>query len=444
MKNNFKGFRTVFNFTFRQATNGVGFKVVTALVTLLLIGGFILINIVVAKPETEKVVITPVKAVYLMDNSGLQPTDYKALNPEFSTEQFKEVKFVSVTGKTREEAIQAAAADSPEAIAVIINAKDGGFEIEAAIPDGSSISKDNASQLLAPISTAFETNKLMQSGLTAGQLTIVMMPVVTSYAEIGENTDMITQVIKMVAPILFSMVLYFMLFLYGQTISKSVSTEKTSKLMETLLTSVHPYALISGKVLAITSMAVLQFVIWIIAAVVGLYGGNEVAHAIYPEYQNSVVTIINFLKDNIGETAMSLPAIILALLVFAIGFLFYCVIAGLAGCLVSKPEDVASTQGVFVFPVVISWLFCYITPLTGNESTLFLLRLIPFTIPFCVPVDLITGTIGLGQGVISLLSLSVFSLLVILLSGRLYQGLILYTGQKISLKTIGNVLRAKK
>lgn len=444
MKNNFKGFRTVFNFTFRQATNGVGFKVVTALVTLLLIGGFILINIVVAKPETEKVVITPVKAVYLMDNSGLQPTDYKTLNPEFSTEQFKEVKFVSVTGKTREEAIQAAVADSPEAIAVIINAKDGGFEIEAAIPDGSSISKDNASQLLAPISTAFETNKLMQSGLTADQLTIVMMPVVTSYAEIGENTDMITQVIKMVAPILFSMVLYFMLFLYGQTISKSVSTEKTSKLMETLLTSVHPYALISGKVLAITSMAVLQFVIWIIAAVVGLYGGNEVAHAIYPEYQNSVVTIINFLKDNIGETAMSLPAIILALLVFAIGFLFYCVIAGLAGCLVSKPEDVASTQGVFVFPVVISWLFCYITPLTGNESTLSLLRLIPFTIPFCVPVDLITGTIGLGQGVISLLSLSVFSLLVILLSGRLYQGLILYTGQKISLKTIGNVLKAKK
>lgn len=444
MKNNFKGWTTVFSFTFRQATKGKGFKVVTILISLLLIGAFTLINVFVAKPDTKKVVVSPVKAVYVLDNSGLQPTDYKAINPEFSEEQFKDVEFINVTDKTREKAIQAAAADSSYAIAVIITAKEEGYELEAAIPNGSSITKDQASDLLAPIQTAFETNKLMQSGLTADQLTTVMKPIVTSYAEIGENTDVITQVIKVVAPLLFSMVLYIMLLLYGQTISKSVSTEKTSKLMETLMTSVHPYALIAGKVLAITSMAVLQFVIWIIAAVIGLYGGNEVAHAIYPEYQNSVITIINYLKDNIGETAMSLPAVILALLVFAIGFLFYCVIAGLAGCLVSKPEDVASTQGVFVFPVVISWMFCYLTPLSGNESTLSILRLIPFTIPFCVPSDLITGTIGLVQGIISLISLAVFSLLTIILSARLYKGLVLYSGQKVSLKMIGNVLRTKK
>lgn len=284
----------------------------------------------------------------------------------------------------------------------------------------------------------------MQSGLTIEQLTTALKPVVTSYADVGENTSMMTQLIKIAAPMLFGFVLYMMLVLYGQNISKSVSTEKTSKLMETLLTSIHPYALIAGKVLAITSMAVLQFVIWIMAAVVGLYGGNVIAHSIYPDYQNSVITIINFLKDNIGQTAMSLPAVILALLVFCIGFLFYCVIAGLAGCLVSKPEDVASTQGVFIFPVVISWLFCYLTPVSGNEATLNILRLIPFTIPFCVPVDLITGTIGLLQGIISLSILAVFSFLVIMLSARLYKGLILYSGQKVSLKMIGNVLKANK
>jgi ABC-type Na+ efflux pump permease subunit len=191
-------------------------------------------------------------------------------------------------------------------------------------------------------------------------------------------------------------------------------------------------------------MAVLQFVTWIIAAVVGLYGGNEAAHAIYPEYQNSVITIINYLKDNIGETAMSLPAVILAILIFCIGFLFYCVIAGLTGCLVSKPEDVATTQGVFVFPVVISFLFSYLTPITGNEGTTAILRYIPFTIPFSVPVEVITGTVGLVQGIISLAILAVFSLLVIMLSARIYKGLILYSGQKISLAMIGNVLKAKE
>lgn len=444
MKNNFRGWRTVFDFTFRQATKGVGFKLVTTLVTILIIGAFILINIVVAKPDEKKVQVSPVKTIYVLDNSGLEPTDFRQMNPQFAEEQFKDIELIPVADQTREEVIKKAAANSKESIAVIITTKDGGYEIEAAIPEGSSISNGNANDLMPLFQTAFESSKLMQSGLSPDQLTTILKPVVTSYADIGENTSMITQVIKIAAPMLFGFVLYMMLILYGQTISKSVSTEKTSKLMETLLTSIHPYALVTGKVLAITSMAVLQFVTWIAAAVAGLYGGNAVAHAIYPEYQNSVITIINYLKDNIGETAMSLPAVILAILIFCIGFLFYCVIAGLAGCLVSKPEDVAATQGVFIFPVVISFLFSYLTPITGNEGTMAILRYIPFTIPFSVPVEVITGTVGLVQGIISLAVLAVFSLLVIMLSARIYKGLILYSGQKISLAMIGNVLKAKE
>jgi ABC-type Na+ efflux pump permease subunit len=445
MKQNFRGWINVFNFTFRQATKGVSFRLVTILVTFIIIGACIVVNIIAAKPnDKDTVEISPVKSVYVLDDSGLQPTDFKAVNPQFSEEQFNNIEFITVTGKSREEVIKTAAAASTESIAVVITRNDTGYEIEAVVPDGSSISKGQAQALLGLIQAGFETGKLLQSGLTVDQLTTVMKPVMTSYADIGENTSIIATVIKIVAPMLFGFILYMMLILYGQTISKSVSTEKTSKLMETLLTSIHPYALITGKILAVTSMALLQFVTWILAVVVGLYGGNAAAHAIYPEYQNSVISIINFLKDNIGETAMTLPAVILAIIVFCVGFLFYCIIAGLAGCLVAKPEDVASTQSIFVFPVLISWLFCYLTPITGNESLLTLLRFIPFTTPFSVPVDLITGTIGLAQGLIALVSLSIFSLLVIMLSARIYKGLILYNGQKISLRMIGNVLRANK
>lgn len=444
MKNNFRGWNTVFNFTFRQAARGVGFKLVTTLITLVIIGVCIVVNIIAAKPDDNAVEVSPVKTVFVLDNSGLQPTDYKTIVPELSGEQFKNIEFQTITGQSRDEAISTAAADSSLSIAVIITKNDTGYEIEAVVPDGSAITKNQAQALLGPIQTGFETSKLMQSGLTVDQLTTVMKPVVTSYSDIGEDNSVVTTIIKIVAPMLFGLILYMMLILYGQNISKSVSTEKTSKLMETLLTSIHPYALITGKILAITSMAVLQFVTWIIALVVGLYGGNAVAHAMYPEYQSTVITAINFLKENIGQTAMSLPAVILAVIVFCIGFLFYCVLAGLTGCLVSKPEDVASTQTIFVFPVLISWLFCYLTPITGNEALMTVLRQIPFTIPFSVPVDLITGTIGLLQGIVSLVILSVFSLLFIMLSARIYKGLILYNGQKVSLKMVGNVLKANK
>ena len=240
---------------------------------------------------------------------------------------------------------------------------------------------------------------------------------------------------------LFGLMLYFMLLLYGQTISKSVSTEKTSRLIETLLTSVHPYALITGKILAVASMAILQFMIWVLSIFAGLYGGNAIARIFYPDYQNSVIMVINFLKDNIGETAMTLPAVILAIIFFCVGFLFYCVLAGLAGCMVSKPEDVASTQSIFQFPVIISWLVCYIASAAGNNAILSVARYIPFTAPFCVPVDLITGTIGLVQGIISLVLLMIFTLLTIVLSSRIYKGLVLYTGEKVNLQLLRNVLK---
>ena len=442
MNNKFKGWRTVFGFTYRQATKGAGYKVVTSLVAILIILVFVLINILVAKPDDD---IEPsiIKSVFVLDNSGLEAINLKELNPQFLEERYKDIEFIYVKDKTREETIYQAAEHSSRSIAVIISARDAGYDIETVVPNNSEISDENASELLPLIQTAFESGKLMQSGLSAEQLSILLKPVVPSYEDIGESKNIGADVIKMIAPMLFGLIMYMMLMLYGQSISKSISTEKTSKLMETLLTSIHPYGLITGKVLAMTSIAVLQFLIWIIASVVGLYGGNAVASAIYPEYENSVITIINFLKDNIGESAMTLPAVILAIIIFCVGFLFYCVLAGLAGSMVSKPEEAANTQGVFVFPIVISWLFCYITPLTGNEGTMRILRLIPLTIPFSVPVDLITGVIGIGQGILSLAILLAFSLLVIMLSARLYKGLVLYTGQKLSLKTLGNIIRAK-
>ncbi len=444
MKDKFRGWNTVFGFTFRQATKGLAFKVVTTLITLLIIGGIILINILAAKPDkTDIAKISPIERVLVLDQSGLSPADFKSLNPEFFEGTFKNINFITAEDNAREDVIKAAAADSSKTIAVIITSGEAGFEIETVVPYGSEITKKQASALLGPLTSAFEMHKVLQAGIAVEQLGSVLTPVVTSYADVGENTNQIVFVIELLAPMLFGLMLYLMLILYGQTISKSVSTEKTSKLMETLLTSIHPYALIAGKVLAATSMALLQFIGWIIAVVVGLYGGNAVAHAMYPEYQNSVVSIINFVKDNIGDTAMTLPAVILAVIFFAVGFLFYSVIAGLAGCLVSKPEDVASTQAVFQFPVIISWLICYLAPPMGNEGLIAVARYIPFTAPFCVPANLITGTISLLEGVLTLGVLLIFTLLLIILSGRIYKGLILYNGQKISFQTIGNVLKAK-
>jgi ABC-2 type transport system permease protein len=442
MKDNFKGWTTVYGFTFKQAVRTTGFKVVTALVAILIIAAIILANVLSAKPDKDNnIAASPINTVYVLDSSGLQPTDFKEMVKMVSEERFQHIEFITAASRSRDEVIKSASLESTQAIAVIITSKESGYQIEVAIPYNSTIKKRQASELLEAMASGFQSNKLMQVGLSVEQLNTALKPVSTSFSEIGKNTNWITQLIKIIAPMVFGLMLYLMLLLHGQTISKSVSTEKTSKLMETLLTSVRPYALITGKVLAITSVAIVQFLTWIASAFAGLYGGNAIAKSIYPDYENSVISIINFLKDNIGETAMTVPAVIMAVVFFGIGFLFYCMLAGLAGSVVSKPEDVASAQGISQFPVIISFLVCYLAPISGNEKILTAIRYIPFTAPFSVPVDLITGTIGLREGIIALALLSFFSFLMIALSARTYKGLVLYTGQKLNIKTIGNIIK---
>lgn len=444
MKNSFRGWTSVYAFTFRQATKGLNFKITTAVITFLIFAGFVVMNVVVAKESMkDKNEPLPIKSVYLLDNSGLQPTNYKEIFSQLEGNQFKHIKFVTLNSASNE-VIKTAASDSTEAIAVIISMQDSSYELKAVIPENSKIKKKHAEDLLEPMSAAFKANKLFQSGLSPEQLTKVLKPTVASLSKIGESTDNITKIIKMVTPMVFSFILYFMLLIYGQTVSKSVSTEKTSKLVEVLLTSVHPYALITGKVLAMTSAALGQFVIWIAAAIAGLYGGNTVAKVFYPQFENSTITIINFVRDNIGETALTLPALILGIIIFCFGFLFYNTISAVSGCMVSKPEEVASTQAIFQFPIITSWLVSYFAPIIGNNVLLMVVRYFPFTSPFSVPVDLITGTIGMAEGILALALLLVFSLLTIILAARVYKGLVLYNGQKLNLKAIGNILKTNK
>ncbi|MFV0343476.1 MAG: ABC transporter permease [Anaerocolumna sp.] len=447
MMNKFRGWGTVFSFTFKQTIDAIGFKIGTALVSLILIAFIVVINIVAAnegeKDGDKEVTLSPIETVYVQDNSGIMETAYKEYIAASSPEVFGHIQFENVGEGSRNDIIVKAAGTS-NAIAVFIEIKDAGYEIEAVIPAESKVTTKEAKSLLDQMTTAFETNKLLQSGISPEQLSMALNPVVTSHSIIGESSNELVYVIKLIAPMIFSLLLYIMLILYGQIISKSVSAEKTSKLMETLLTAIHPYALITGKILGVVASALLQFGIWVVALLIGLYGGNAISQQLFPGYENSIVVIINFFQDNFSETALSIPSFIVAMIVMLVGFLFYCVIAGLAGCLVSKPEEVASTQAIFQIPIVISFLITYLAPLYNKDSITAIARYVPFTAPFGVPTDLITGTIGIGEGIISLIILLVFSLIVTMLSARIYQGLVLYTGQKVNFKLIGNILKTNK
>ena len=331
------------------------------------------------------------------------------------------------------------------AVAIVeISYRDGAFYMNGILPENSTATQSDTENLLAMMAECFEYAKVGMANLTAEQSMAVLMPILTSDGKIGEDHSVGAMLVKLMAPMFFGLALYMMLIFYGQDVSREISMEKVSKLTETLLTSIKPYAMITGKVLAVSLAGILQFFFWILCAVGGLIIGNTIAKSMYPDYENVIFTVLSYVRETYSTSAFSPVAAILAALIFIVGFLFYSVLAGMAGSLVSKPEDTAQVQSIFQFPIIISFFVCYFGLLLEKEGLIIAARFIPFTIPFGMPCDLLTGTASLLQGVISLVILLVFAVLCVILSGKVYEGLILYNGQKLNAKKIVNIIRAKK
>lgn len=445
--NKFRGWKTVFSFTLRQHMGAKSYKVVTVIVGVIVLAIAALLTVLAAKPdkEEEKASSCAVQKAYVLDLVGVGEIPYAewlAGLPEAA--YYGGLTLESVYGISEEELqVMAAKEESGMAVGVVLALNDDVVQVRALVPSTSDLDINDGQEIAALVAGFVETKRLNESGLSSFQISQIAKQVSINILEAGGENGVLAYLIQYLAPLVFGLVLYFMLLLYGQSISHEVSTEKTSKLMETLLTSLHPYALLTGKVFSIVTSALLQFFLWVVCIIAGLFVGIQISHTLFPGEESSVGMMIEFLRDNIGDSAFSPAAVVLALITFACGFLFYCVLSGMAGSMVTRPEEASSVQSVFTLPIVISWLVCYMGVLLERENVMVIARNIPFTIPFCIPVELLTGTVGIVQGIISTVILLVFSLLFIMLSARIYKGLVLYNGQKMSLKMIASVIRNK-
>jgi len=446
--NKFQGWKNVFAFTYKQNVGTKAYKLVTGLVAVLVLALAMLITVVSVAPDEEKETraeFSSIQKVLVADCAEVGEIAYAEFIALTQNDAYYEkVEWETAEQATTEEEIARLAEEKGEGVIGLLYTMTGNcLSVRAIIPETSTVGISEGEELATLVASFVQSLRYQNSGLSMEQLMEVEKPVAVTVGVAGEETNVVAYVIGLVAPLIFGLILYMMLLMYGQRICQQVSTEKTSKLMETLLTSLHPYALLTGKVFAIVATALTQFFLWIAMLVIGLFGGVAIGRMLYPDSTASVTMVVDLLRENIGESALSPAAVVLAVLIFCFGFLFYCVIAGLAGSMVTRPEEASSVQGVFALPIVVSWLVCYLGTFLERENVLVVARNVPFTIPFGVPVELLTGTVGILQGVVSLVILLVFSSLCILLSARIYKGMVLYTGQKLSLRTIVGVIRNK-
>jgi ABC-2 type transport system permease protein len=240
--------------------------------------------------------------------------------------------------------------------------------------------------------------------------------------------------------------IYMFIFMYGTMVMRGVIEEKTSRIVEVIISSVKPFQLMMGKILGVALVGLTQFVLWIlltfVLAAIAEFAFMDVSSMtteLNPEQQSIFLSEIINLTGGINL----LQIFISFIFYFLAGYLMYSALFAAVGSAVDAEAD---TQQ-FVLPITIPLLlsFILIQPIMENPDgpLAFWMSIIPFTSPVIMMVRLPFGVanweLALSVGIL------IFSfMLTTWLAGKIYRTGILMYGKKASYKELWKWLTYKK
>jgi len=254
--------------------------------------------------------------------------------------------------------------------------------------------------------------------------------------------------IKMALGYIAGMMIYFFIFFYAVQVMRGVIEEKTSRIVEVIISSVRPYQLMMGKILGIGSVGVVQFLIWVI-----LSGGIYlIASAFFlPDLLANQAELGATGAANVQDVeglavfdmirSINFPLILSGFLFYFFGgyFLFSAMFAALGSAI---DQEADSQQ--FMLPVTLPMILALVTATTviqePNGPLAFWMSMIPFTSPITMMIRLPFG-IPIWQVLLSGAILIGTFFAMVGLAGKIYRVGILMYGKKVTWKELIKWLR---
>ena len=260
----------------------------------------------------------------------------------------------------------------------------------------------------------------------------------------------------------FGSLIFMFIFLFGMTILRSITIEKTNRIVEVLLASVHPRQLMLGKITGIGISAFIQFAIWTVIIGSGLYLMREfffidqldaskmdlVQLSAEVQQQNNLDQLFaareyNEFVDLIYERIQFGTIISFFLLFFVSGYFFYGAFFAAVGATSGSESDGQQFVLPIIFILIFSLYSGYFVLQNPDAEMGYWLQYLPFTAPVVVMVKLAYGY-GPGESYqiyVALLVLILSATLMLFVAGRLYRNGILQFGHRIRFSTILKWLR---
>ena len=267
-----------------------------------------------------------------------------------------------------------------------------------------------------------------EAGLAPGTADALLADVEVSVEPIDLEADRsdIFQVVGFV----FAMMLYLMFLVYGQMVARGVLEEKTSDIVEILVSSVRPWEMMLGKIVGIGAVGLTQVGIWggvaLILSSFGLAGragefigaGAELAQMVFPW-----------------------SILVFAFLYFVLGYLMYAAVFAGAGAMLTSEQDIQQVLIPVMMPIIFPILIIVPVMETPNRLWIVATSLVPLFSPILMPVRNAVTAVPAWQNLAAVLLLVGAIWLAAWIAGRIYRVGILMKGKRPSLPELARWLR---
>lgn len=444
-KNNLTGWQEVFTFTLKQTLKNKTYlisliiMVLISLVSMPLYGlitgqGGMNIGGITGQGDMGSVGISPIQKIFVFNETLLQDLDFKEL---VKGEEFSHIAFEQST-KSYEEVSKMVEEEQRNAVILTMTEDEQMVSLHFLKAKDGPIKDKDVNVLGQKISEELQTVRMNRLGLTEEQKALLNSPVESEVLEADSSGEVI---MKEDTSITFNeyWVVYGILFflmmvniLASTQVASAIVVEKSTRVVEYLLITVRPLALMVGKVLAMLLAALIQM----LGMITGLFLSNFISAIISGKENGMLGTFIS--ADILGN--ISIGKLIPCILLVVLGMIFYGTLAGLSGATVSRMEElnegmtlltITNLVGVYIGLIASSTLMG-----AGMNGFVIFALLFPLSSPFFLP-----GAILIGKASLPIIGIAIVLEVVTVIAmfffvAKIYEALILHNGNRIKMKDL--------
>ena len=405
-----KDLLTVMKFTMKDMLQRKSFIVSTIIFVVMIIVGFNIPNILKAfngEDTAEKLVIVDENNVFedMLEILKNIETGYQI---DISNDNYDKIK-----EKIENEDITSA---------IIVEKQDENIKIRYIVKE-TSLMSEVPEEIISTMNKLYTDVQISKLGLTEEQIRTIT----PNFDYVLEQTSEEKANGNVFAMMMLSIVLFYGIYFCAYQVSSSITTEKTSKIIETLVTSTTPKNIVLGKTIGMGIIGLLQMILLVATALI-----------------SANLFLEPGTLDGIIDMSTITPYLgIITILYFILGYLAYALLYALTGSTVSKPEDIQSANGPVAMLAVIGFYLSYFTMMNPTSELNLFASIFPASSPFCMPFRIMMGLAKTTDIIISIAVLIVTILIIAKITIKIYSNAILNYGTKMNLKDIIRIYKDK-